>query len=138
MRKLPVFVYGTLRKGHGNYRLLAGRTVDEARAVVDGILHAAPHGGFPCAVEGDGVIVGELMFIGDEVFDETMYALDMLEGYHENNPKRSMYLRKVVTATTPQGEDFEAYMYFWNYDRVGDLIPSGDWNDYERPRIGRG
>ncbi|MCA1702141.1 MAG: gamma-glutamylcyclotransferase, partial [Actinobacteria bacterium] len=35
MTNHPFFVYGTLRPGQGNYRLLAGRTVGEFPAVLD-------------------------------------------------------------------------------------------------------
>ena len=71
-----VAVYGTLKQGHGNHRLLSlskflGITETEEEW---SMLHL---GGFPGLIEGSSAVHIEVY----EVNDETFSRLDMLEGY---------------------------------------------------------
>jgi len=74
-----VFVYGTLKQGHGNHHLLGS-----ARLIGRGLLKGMglyDLGYFPCIVpEGTEVVTGELY--GD-VSDDVLASLDRLEGYRE-------------------------------------------------------
>lgn len=81
-RALPFFVYGTLRRGQGNYRRLAGRTAAEHPAVLPG--HALYFGsGLPWAVaaEPEAGVVGELIVATPGEYHEVLADLDRLEGF---------------------------------------------------------
>ena len=72
-----VFVYGTLKRGHGNHLLLcASRFLGECHTPPVYSLHDL--GFFPGLVSGGQTsITGEVY----EVNDDTLEALDVLEGY---------------------------------------------------------
>ncbi len=71
------FVYGTLMRGEANHRLLRGSLFVGAAKTVRGF-GLFDHGHFPAMVRmGDGVVSGEVF----EITDETLRALDRLEGY---------------------------------------------------------
>lgn len=73
MTQEKVFVYGTLKTGFGNHRLLKNFKGKEALALeID--LHSGP--GFPYAKRGNGVTKGEVY----NVDYDTLRRLDMLEG----------------------------------------------------------
>jgi gamma-glutamylcyclotransferase (GGCT)/AIG2-like uncharacterized protein YtfP len=70
-----VFVYGTLKRGHGNHHWMAGAAfLGEAR-LPGAVLHDL--GPFPMAIRGDGVVWGEVYGIDANVLSR----LDGLEGY---------------------------------------------------------
>lgn len=140
-RHLPAFVYGTLRNGCGNWDwCLKGRTESEKPATLAGARMWANGGMFPYVSMSDAteanVVVGELMYIPENLFAEVLRDLDGLEGYHAEGHTYNHYDRKIVTVTTDDGEQVEAYTYLVSqriYDsrlRDGDpsgLITSGDW-----------
>ncbi len=71
------FVYGTLMRGEANHRLLRGSLFVGVAKTVRGFC-LFDHGYFPAMVRmGDGVVSGEVF----EITDETLRALDRLEGY---------------------------------------------------------
>ena len=93
----PFFVYGTLRHGQGNYRLLAGSTTRERSALLAG--HALVDLGVPYAIHAEPTsqVVGELMDVRPARYAEILARLDQLEGYRPTNPRYSLYLRVVRT-----------------------------------------
>ncbi len=98
---VKLFVYGTLRKGHRNHRVLGSdaKFIDVA-TVYDMTMHKGP--GFPYAVFKDGSkIYGEVYELPDLV------ACDRLEGYPHH------YLRtQVLCHYDDGGKDGE---YAWVY-----------------------
>jgi gamma-glutamylcyclotransferase (GGCT)/AIG2-like uncharacterized protein YtfP len=136
VKQLPVFVYGTLRNGLGNYsRLLSGRTVRELPGVLLGAaMYDVVSGGFPGIVpDAEELVHGELMWIDGTVYDEVVRSLDWLEGYREGN-KNSMYIRsKVLVHTVTAGAPVEAWAYIWN-GGVEDYpkVSGGDWKHYKQ------
>lgn len=90
-QRILVFVYGTLKRGRGNHRLLA-RSPRLGREVIAGPYFFAHLGGFPGVVklpQGQGTT----RLIGGEVYEvdaETLGHLDGLEG-HPN-----FYCRELV------------------------------------------
>lgn len=132
-KKYGFFVYGTLRNGLGNYRgILEGNTTKEISATAKGVMFPVQSDGFPCVIKGTNEIKGELMYIIEEKYQDVKMRLDWLEGYNEENKEDSMYIRELVTVTTEEGEEIEAYMYFWNRPYgYGEEIRSGDWKDYK-------
>jgi len=113
--KTKVFVYGSLKEGYSNHRLLE----DSGASFLGGYITPPEYtmvscGGFPGVLEGgDTPITGEVYEISDNVFKR----LDHLEGYP------GFYDRKKITT-----EHGEAWMYIIN-DTYRDHtpVPEGNW-----------
>ena len=117
-----IAVYGTLRKGYGNHRLLRAAKPLGNALVTGYAMHSL--GGFPAITPGVGTVTVELF----EVDDQALTACDHLEG-HPN-----WYARTPATTTT--GKACEIYvMPASKLDgRLGHntLIASGDWKTCRR------
>ncbi|RKY17300.1 MAG: hypothetical protein DRQ55_16135 [Planctomycetota bacterium] len=103
--RLAIFVYGTLRPGHGNSRLWQGL----ATARYDGKCFVLGYrlvgGGFPYAIPAPTAqTVGTLVYPHPEHEDEVRQQMDWLEGYP------SHYTRVVTAVVTPDG-----YRLAWIY-----------------------
>jgi len=118
---IRVFVYGTLKSGHGNHgAYLANNPGAEllGRCYIDGPFGIADLGYFPCVVKtNDGLdrkVVGECYRVDSDTLD----ALDCLEGHPD------WYKREQVATPWKQ-----AWCYFMP-EREGttDLIEPGIWN----------
>lgn len=120
-----VFVYGTLRKGWGNHRLLEG--VEKYADAITLKKYAMYASGIPFVTEYEPHthIVGELYKVEDV---ERFSRLDTLEGHPES------YCRKVIEVLTKDSEVVEAWIYF--YEHLGRQkesmfkCPNGDFKDY--------
>ncbi|WP_439681467.1 gamma-glutamylcyclotransferase family protein [Embleya sp. MST-111070] len=129
--QLPVFVYGTLRTGQGNYRrILAGNTARERAATLAG--YKLLDGGVPFAVpsvEGDHMVVGDLMEVDPDVWTKVLRSLDRLEGYRGTDA--DLYVRKTCEVRTSDGDVMSAYVYiagkFFGWDDDAPVVPGGDW-----------
>jgi gamma-glutamylcyclotransferase (GGCT)/AIG2-like uncharacterized protein YtfP len=119
-----VFVYGTLKAGHGANSFLQGRSEFVRADRVSGQIMSC--GGFPGyrrVVEGEPVpwvsegptVVGEVYRINDEKLPE---MLDRYEGYP------SLYGR--IQIETESGETAWVYEYNGEF-REDRLVPSGNW-----------
>lgn len=110
-----VFVYGTLKRGHGNHRVLergGARFVGPDR--IAGTMH--DYGAFPVVtLAGAGSVHGEVY----EVTAETLQRLDILEG------TPTFYQRTRVRMSTGS----EAWVYVMDSARLVDTrrVPSGRW-----------
>jgi gamma-glutamylaminecyclotransferase len=115
-----IFVYGTLRKGYGNnkYFLLDDEFICEAKTEGKYALYAA---GIPFLNKHEQVcnITGEVY----KVDDNKLVHIDALEGHP------AWYKREIITVVDEDGNKFQAWVYF-NDDSSGELIESGDYNDY--------
>ena len=110
-----VAVYGSLRKGKGNHRILDNdRTEYLGTTRVSGF-DMYNMGSFPFITDGGGEITVEVYRVTDST---TAYRLDALEGYP------SFYNRKQV-----QTEYGLAWIYFINDFDVSRYqpVPDGDW-----------
>lgn len=113
-----VFVYGTLKQGFGNHRLLRNSKF-LGKAETQPIFTMISLGAFPAVlVDGDVAIKGEVY----EVDENTMQQLDWLEG-HPN------FYRRIQVSTTLG----PAWMYTIPSDRSREhsRIPSGFWDGYK-------
>lgn len=136
--QLPVFVYGTLRAGQKNYRrYLQGKTVREAPASCAGRLYVLPEEGYPYLLPGAGRVWGELIFLAPECYQRTLRRLDALEEYDPGREAASVYLRRRATVRVANGEEYQAWVYYWNRSALGELIVSGDFLDTPLARGGR-
>ena len=120
MNKL-VAVYGTLKQGFGNHRLLQHCTKVGTVDLEGWDMYSL--GGFPAVCKGNGTILAEVYEVEDLA---TMVALDRLEGYRAKDEASSFYLRRTVD--TPFGD---AYMYMMepndSYLSGRPKIADGDW-----------
>lgn len=107
-----VVVYGTLKRGYGNNRLL--KAVFLSECIVDGF--KLYNSGFPVAAVSAGEsIKGEVWDIGDHVEGvgkQTLYNLDRLEGCRGDDS--SMYNRHHVVAYGDGGMLYHCDMYVGN------------------------
>ena len=112
---MNIFVYGTLKRGFWNNRLL-----HEARFVKEALVqgYKLMGDGIPFAIPQEGsTIRGEIFDIGDpEESDEASFILRRLDGL-EGHPNG--YLR---TATTTVDAD-PVSLYVWRHGRAGTDCP---------------
>tara|TARA_Y100001938_G_C8056410_1_gene414624 strand:+ start:1095 stop:1451 length:357 start_codon:yes stop_codon:yes gene_type:complete len=112
MKKRYVFVYGTLKQGRGNHRLLKSSTyVGEGITKKKYIMFKL---GIPYVSEKQehSNIQGEIY----KVTPSVMRKLDLLEG-HPN-----WYYRKVVDIVLNDGKEKSAYIYFNNSMNGSSLV----------------
>lgn len=128
---MPVFVYGTLRRGEKNYpRYLGGRTVAELSGTVAGELFFVSDGGYPYLAPGEGRVHGEVMVLDPRHYAATLRALDELEEYDPRDEASSVYLRRRARVLLADGSDRLAWVYYWNLAELqGRPIASGDFRD---------
>lgn len=131
LEQLPVFVYGTLRPGEKNYRrYLAGRTISEVAATASGQLYFVADGGYPYVIQGEGSVVGKLVYLVPDRYEQTLQDLDALEEYVPGDEKNSVYLRRRALVRLPDGNERVAWIYYWNFPQItGTRITSGDFRD---------
>lgn len=112
-------VYGTLRKGYGNHRLLKNsKYLGTEKTTPNYEMYNV--GWFPALVPGNESVVIEVYEVDDP---HTMASLDRLEGANRSNPERGMY--RAETIETSHGI---ADIYIWNSSVSGlKKIESGDF-----------
>jgi gamma-glutamylcyclotransferase (GGCT)/AIG2-like uncharacterized protein YtfP len=132
-----LFVYGTLKKGEGNHRLLKDCEYVCDAELWDHRMYSL--GGFPGIVPDDyhegnpAIILGEIYLVDKE---DTWDRLDGLEGY-DKEKDRGMYLRREVRVypRDNSGDELVHYnkemvvqVYVWN-GRINekDRIKTGVW-----------
>ncbi|MEO1266455.1 MAG: gamma-glutamylcyclotransferase family protein [Myxococcota bacterium] len=132
---VTVFVYGSLLKGFWNHRPYAPLLVACERAYVDGLRLLHLPEGYPGAVVGDGVVVGEVQTFRQG--SQVLASLDELEDCDLERPEASMYLRRSLKANTAQRGVQMAWVYLYVGASSGEAmargavwIPSGDWRAF--------
>lgn len=108
-----IFTYGTLMPNDGRERVK-----------INGLMYDL--GWFPGVKLTD--YEGGLNFLAEviEVNDERLKELDRYEGYEEDNPKYSLYIRRHY---------LDGWIYEYNGSCYGrPLIQSGDWQAYRLER----
>lgn len=112
-----IFVYGTLRRYHGNHQLLENARYYGVGATQNNYsMYVA--GGYPYVVSTEAryPIVGELYGVDDK----TLEKLDKMEGHPH-------YFTRSEIVVIVDEKEYTAWMYV----RVphGVLMPTGDYND---------
>jgi gamma-glutamylcyclotransferase (GGCT)/AIG2-like uncharacterized protein YtfP len=102
-----VFVYGTLKRGECRARFWPHPPVRVERATIRGRLYDL--GPYPALGPGEDIVRGEVWCLAPEYVDETLRALDEVEG--ATQLKTAYYRRIVVSCRTDDGRDIEAWVY---------------------------
>lgn len=111
--KYKVFVYGTLKKGKSNHRII--EHCKGQKAYAPGIdLFAGPN--FPFAKRGFKVAIGEVY----EVDHQTLQKLDRLEGHP------SFYHRE-KTHVLINGSKTDAWIYLFPNAEKYPAVEDGEW-----------
>lgn len=122
-----LFVYGSLMRGMERASFIGNpqKALFAGTGVARGTLYEV--GSFPGMIESanGSMVAGELYELFDpEIFFET---LDLIEGYRPDQPECSLYVRKIITVVTPEGER-RAWAYIFNQPVTGfQKIFSGDF-----------
>lgn len=125
--KLPLFVYGTLRKHQGNHHLLAGSKCIAEQAWTEGQLFKSKSGLPILVASAGGRVYGELF----EVNHRELESLDRLEGYLSPGQKNH-YDRVEKNIHTDCGSH-NAFVYVIpNRKKRMEMvrIEGGDWRVY--------
>lgn len=96
-KKIRVFVYGTLKKGFGNHRVLEGAK-DLGRATIKGNYTLVDLGWYPAVVNAPKAEERE---IGGEVYEidhDTLATCDMIEGHPSYYTRQKVMTSLGVTA----------------------------------------
>lgn len=110
-----VFVYGTLKQGHGNHCVMPKGSSFVSRGKYNGKMVTL--GGFPGVLKGtEGETKGELWDV------PTIHPLDSLEG------NGSFYTREEKAISTDEGEE-QAWIYLLPKEDYGHLklVEGGEW-----------
>lgn len=111
----PVFVYGTLRSGQGNYsNLLRGLTRQETTDVTMPGGEMYSNGGFPYVLATNdpaNEVKGDLMYLDNDHYLDTMEGLDALEGTATLWSDRNHYNRSLQFIKTGDNEYTQAWVY---------------------------
>jgi gamma-glutamylcyclotransferase (GGCT)/AIG2-like uncharacterized protein YtfP len=107
MQQLPLFVFGTLRRGESNHGYLAGAYDRVLSARLLGFARVAP---LMIARDTDSVVDGELFFLAPATYEATLSGCDRLEELPIDDLVGHEYRRIAVHVQTDSGE-FIAWAY---------------------------
>lgn len=122
---IKVFVYGTLRKGEGNHRLLAEATCLAEQCWTEGQLYDTGFGYPAMKISSSTYVYGELY----SITESELNRLEQLEGYRVDG-ENNLYNRIQQTVYTDSGK-VVAFMYVANKETLlRSRISNGDWKEY--------
>ena len=111
MPDLPLFVFGTLRRGAENHHYLAGNYDQFLVATLSDFRRTTAIHGFPAIIPSPGdTVQGELYFLRADRHAETLRACDTLEDIPPGETAGEFYRRATVRVETPAGQ-FTAWAY---------------------------
>lgn len=117
-----LFVYGTMRQGQTARSLVASSVTRWVKGTTGGQIYAFPMG-YPGYVEGEGRVVGELLWLTD--LAGTFGLLDAYEGED--------FVRVIRQVRTETGEELWSWIYALadpEAVKLATLIGDGDWLRY--------
>lgn len=136
MKGINLFVYGSLREGFFNYnKYLAGKVIEKKDAKLANMkLYHLPYKGYPAITFGKDTVYGEIMVLREDCYEETMRAMDEMEGFiSEGNPENEYNKVILEVENLHTNEKKACFVYFYNKDkdRLFDsraiYVPHGDW-----------
>src|SRR5215213_591860 len=138
LEQLPLFTYGTLRRGQENYALLRGNTLNEIPATLEGVALYSLYA-YPMIVEGNSVVHGELLTLHPRLYSRVLGDLDQLEGFQPDAADGSRFRRIERHVKTDNGVTVLAWVYVGNpsvlLNEPHVQIPHGDWCRYRHDLI---
>ena len=124
---LPIFVYGTLKRGEEREGMWPHMALKVREATTRAALFDL--GPYPALGEGEDVTAGELWFIAAEHVEATLAVLDRIEGYNQAG-EADLYVRRQVTCEAEGGESHLAQTYFFadaeSLTRARRVVPGAD------------
>ena len=132
MQQLPLFVFGTLRRGECNHHYLAGAYDRMVPARLPGFARVEP---LMIARQADSVVEGELYFLTPAIAVRTLQGCDELEELPVDQLIGREYRRVPVKTQTDDGD-----VIAWAYVR-SDNEPDADLRpllETERQRLASG
>ena len=117
---MKIFVYGTLRNGYGNHRLIVGEQLVGNATTIQKYHMTASGIPFVAHTPKTSHIFGEIY----EVSEEKIPSLDHLEGHP------CWYKREAVPVRLDNGETTEAWLYFNDKQAGSQIIETGNYDDY--------
>lgn len=127
---LRLFVYGTLRSGGVNHRLIAGRARLLGRGVVPGrLVRIGWYPGLVGASEPSDRVVGEVYELGTGLGVGPLWdELDAYEGCSRNCPLPHEFERVTAEAEMADGRTLGVWVYrYLGLLRADRIIPGGDF-----------
>jgi gamma-glutamylcyclotransferase (GGCT)/AIG2-like uncharacterized protein YtfP len=100
MMRLPLFVFGTLRRGHCNHHYLEGRFERVRPALLPGYARRHP---LMIVPQPGGIVDGELFYLPADTYDATLAACDELEEIPPGQLAGPDYQRLPVSVETEAG-----------------------------------
>ncbi|MSR60657.1 MAG: gamma-glutamylcyclotransferase [Planctomycetaceae bacterium] len=111
MPRLPLFVFGSLRRSESNHLCLAGSYDRCLEATLRDFRRVLAGHGFPTILRLPGAqVVGELFFISPRLYDATLRRCDDLEELEPGQLAGRFYRRMQVNVETVEGS-FAAWVY---------------------------
>jgi gamma-glutamylcyclotransferase (GGCT)/AIG2-like uncharacterized protein YtfP len=124
-----VFVYGTLKRGLGNHRIVSRHVRSVRNACMRGWMYNL--GYYPAVVSGSGIVHGQVLELENP--EKAFRAMDILEGYIESGHPRNLYDRMKTTVLLDSGHTEEVFVYLYpdrNKDELSTgsgFMPEGEW-----------
>lgn len=126
---MKVFVYGTLKKGYHNHRLLKEAEYLGEAELKGYKIYDLPYG-YPCIMKSEKnevSVKGEVYLINDYILDR----LDLLEGYRDKvNKKGNLYNRELKEVIKGDNEVIKVFVYEWGREELPEraiLCKDGKW-----------
>ena len=108
---LPLFTFGTLRRGKENHHFLEGTYERCLTGTLRDFRKTTAAHGFPAISPSPGdCVVGDLFFIRRELFGQTLHDCDRLEDLRLDELVGPYYRRAQVIIETDEGQ-FTAWAY---------------------------
>lgn len=127
MDEIRVFVYGTLREGEPNHRIVRGRLLAPVeRAVTEpgwALYDLGPYPAMAATSNGVGCVYGDLVVV-DEA---TLAVLDRFEGVDVGH-----YQRVAISVHNADGDDCSAWAFVQDLRQVrgAPRLTPGDWTTH--------
>lgn len=126
-----IFVYGTLKKGFSNYKIIKDIYKECYKAEAKGKIFDY-RDTFPAMILGNGIVKGELYVFND--LSKIMPKIDYIEGYEGEENENNLYDRIIIDVYLPEVDKIvKSYVYVFRdiqeiYCEEGfTFIESGEW-----------
>lgn len=139
MKGINLFVYGSLREGFFNYnKYLTNKVIEKKDAKVENMkLYHLPYKGYPAITIGQDVVFGEIMVLSEDYYEDTMRAIDEMEGFiSENNPENEYHKIILEVENLHSNKKEKCFVYFYNkdkdklFDSRAIYLSHGNWKEY--------